>query len=240
MPRTIFRIHEPPDPERVGELSDTLAALGLRFRPKKITPASFQHFLQSVEGRADEQMISFVVLRSFRQAVYSTRNVGHFGLASTCYTHFTSPIRRYPDLVVHRLLKAYLTGNRRSGYIPAELEAVASRASSRERIAEMAERDLFNWKRMILLERHLGDTLDAVVTSVLGRGIRVELVDHFIEGFVGVDDMDDDYEFDARSRTLVGRGTRRRYRLGQRIAVRVARIDKLIGRAYFMGCTTGL
>ena len=235
MPATVFRVHEPPDPERVGELSETLSTLGLRFRPKKIAPAAFQHFLQSVEGRPDEQMIAFVVLRSFRKAVYSTRNLGHFGLASGCYTHFTSPIRRYPDLVVHRLLKAYLAGTRRSGYIPAELDSIASIASSRERIAEMAERDLFDWKRMILLEEHLGDTLDAIITSVLGRGVRVELVDYFIEGFVAVDDMADDYyEFHARSRTLIGRGTRRKYRLGQPISVRVARIDKLLGRAYFL------
>jgi len=235
MPASIFRIHEPPDPERVGELSDTLQTLGLRFRPKKITPAYFQRFLESVEGRPDEQMISFVVLRSFRQAVYSTKNPGHFGLASGCYTHFTSPIRRYPDLVIHRLLKAYLKGTRRSGYIPAELDTIASATSTRERISQMAERDLFDWKRMLLLEQHLGDTLDATITSVIGRGVRIELVDYFIEGFVGVDDMTDDYyEFDARSRSLTGKGSRRKYRLGQRIRVQVARIDKLLGRAYFL------
>ena len=99
----------------------------------------------------------------------------------------------------------------------------------------MAERDLFDWKRMILLEEHLGDTLDAIVISVLRREIRVELVDYFIEGHILLDDLTDDYyEFDQRSRTLIGRGTRRKYRLGQRITVRVARIDKLIGRACFL------
>ena len=235
MPATVYRIHEPPDPERVGELSETLAGLGFRFRPKKIAPSAFQKFLKSIVGRADERMISFVVLRSFRQAVYSTRNSGHFGLASGCYTHFTSPIRRYPDLIVQRLLKTCLSGRRRTGYIPAELETIAGRASSRERIAEKAERDLFDWKRMILLEEHLGDTLDAIIISVLRREIRVELVDYFIEGHILLDDLSDDYyEFDQRSRTLIGRGTRRKYRLGQRITVRVARIDKLIGRACFL------
>ena len=233
--RTIFRVHAAPDPERVGELSDTLATLGLRFRPRRLTPTAFQKFLSSIEGRADEQMVSFLVLRSFRQAAYSTENVGHFGLASKSYTHFTSPIRRYPDLVVHRLLKGYLSGHRHTGYTVPELETIASGSSARERIADQAERDLFDWKRMILLEDHLGDTLDAIIIAVLGKGVRVELTDYFIEGYIGVDDMADDYyELDARSRTLVGRGTRRKYKLGQKIAVRVARVDKLLGRAYFL------
>ena len=232
---TIFRVHEPPDAERIGELSDTLAEMGLRFRPRKLTSAAFQRFLESIEGRPDAQMVSFLVLRSFRQAVYSGQNRGHFGLASTSYTHFTSPIRRYPDLIIHRLLKAYLARQRHTGYTVPELETIAASASSRERIAEQAERDLLEWKRMILLEDHLGDTMDAIVIGVHPKGMRVELVEYFIEGQVSVDDLDDDYyELNSRARTLVGRGTRRTYRLGQKIRVRVARVDKLLGRAYFM------
>ncbi len=235
LPATIFRVHERPDPGKVNELGDTLASLGIRFRPRKLSPRAFQQFLSSVEGRPDERMISFLVLRSFKQAVYSTQNVGHFGLASGSYTHFTSPIRRYPDLVVHRLLKAYLSGRRRSGYSMVELNAMAATSSRRERIVDQAERDLYDWKRMTLLEEHLGDTLDAIIVSVWGKGVRVELVDYFIEGLVSVDDMADDYyDFDARSHTLIGRGTRRKYRLGQKIRVRVARVDKLLGRAYFL------
>ena len=234
-PATIFRVHERPDSAKVSELSDTLASLGIRFRPRKLTSRAFQQFLSSIEGRPDERMISFLVLRSFKQAVYSTANAGHFGLASGSYTHFTSPIRRYPDLVVHRLLKAYLSGQRRSGYSLVELEAMAATSSRRERIADQAERDLFDWKRMTLLEEHLGDTLDAIIVSVWRKGVRVELVNYFIEGLVSLDDMGDDYyEFDARSHALIGRGTRRKYRLGQQIKVRVARVDKLLGRAYFL------
>lgn len=232
---TIFRVHERPDAERVGELSDTLAEMGLRFRPRKLTSAAFQRFLESIEGRPDAQMVSFLVLRSFRQAVYSAQNRGHFGLASTSYTYFTSPIRRYPDLIIHRLLKAYLARQRHTGYTVPELETIAASASSRERIAEQAERDLLEWKRMILLEDHLGDTMDAIVIGVHPKGMRIELVDYFIEGQVSVDDLDDDYyELNSRARTLVGRGTRRTYRLGQRVRVRVARVDKLLGRAYFI------
>lgn len=232
---TIFRVHEPPDAERVSELSQVLAEMGLRFRPRKLNSAAFQRFLESIEGRPDSQMVSFLVLRSFRQAVYSSQNRGHFGLASKSYTHFTSPIRRYPDLIVHRLLKAWIGRQRHTGYTLPELETIAAACSSRERVAEQAERDLLEWKRMILLEEHLGDTLDAIVIGVQPKGMRVELVDYFIEGYVSVDDLDDDYyELNARARTLVGRGTRRAYRLGQKVRVRVARVDKLLGRAYFI------
>ena len=234
LPASIFRIHDRPDPEKVSELSETLGAMGIRFRPRKVTPKAYQNFLESMEGRADSRMISFLVLRSLKQAVYTTENQGHFGLASGSYTHFTSPIRRYPDLVIHRLLKACLAGQR-SGYSFVELENVASVSSKRERIADQAERDLFDWKRMILLEEHLGDTLDAIVVNVWNKGVRVELVDHFIEGQVLAEDMDDDYyEFNARSRSLVGRRTRKKVGLGERIRVRVARVDRLLGRAYFL------
>lgn len=231
---SIYRVHEPPDPERVGELSETLAGQGLRFRPRETGPREFQEFLTSIEDRPDARMISFLVLRSFRQAVYSTRNRGHFGLASTVYTHFTSPIRRYPDLVVHRLLKAWME-SRPAGYTAGDLESIAVESSHRERIADQAERDLFEWKRMILLEDRLGETLDAVVIHIFPKGMRVELVDDFIEGYVAVEDMADDYyDFNARTRSLVGRRTRRRYQLGQKVRVQVARIDRLLGRAYFL------
>jgi ribonuclease R len=233
-PAAIFRVHESPDAERVAELSDTLAGLGLRFRPKESGPKPFQEFLASIEGRPDAQMISYLVLRSFRQAVYSTRDLGHFGLASQTYTHFTSPIRRYPDLVIHRQLKARLLGGG-GDYSVSDLQAIAAESSARERIADQAERDLFEWKRMLLLEDRLGETLDAIVIHVFSRGMRIELVDDFIEGTVAVEDMDDDYyRFNARARALVGQRTRRRYQLGQRLRVQVARIDKLLGRAAFL------
>lgn len=230
----MFRVHEPPDAERVADLSDALAQMGLRFRPKELTPRAFQEFLTSIEGRPDVQMVSFLVLRSFRQAVYSTRNRGHFGLASPTYTHFTSPIRRYPDLVVHRLLKALLE-KRSAPYTAGDLEAIAAESSMRERLSDEAERDLFEWKRMILLEDRLGETVEAIIIHVFRKGMRIELVDDFIEGYVPVEDMADDYyDFNARARALVGRHTRRRYQLGQKVRVQIARIDKLLGRAYFI------
>ena len=131
-------------------------------------------------------MLSYLMLRSFKQAIYSADNVGHFGLASDAYTHFTSPIRRYPDLVVHRILKAAIARRQAPDLPPRQLEAIASESSERERIADQAERELFEWKKMILMERHLGDTFDAIIIAVWKDGFTVELIDQFIEGFVPV------------------------------------------------------
>jgi len=173
-------------------------------------------------------------LRSFKQAIYSADNVGHFGLASDAYTHFTSPIRRYPDLVVHRILKSVIA--RRKSAIPlGQLEAIASESSERERTADQAERELMDWKKMILMERHLGDTFEAIIIAVWKDGFTVELIDQFIEGFVSLSDLpSDQYRFDATERTLSGKRSSRRFRIGDRLPVQVARIDKLLRRAYFI------
>jgi ribonuclease R len=199
-----------------------------------VRPAEFQKFISSIEGRPDERMLSYLMLRSFKQAIYSSRNVGHFGLASDAYTHFTSPIRRYPDLVVHRILKAAIA-RRPSGLSPAQLEAVASESSERERVAAQAERELFEWKKMLLMERHLGDSFEAVIIAVSKEGFTVELVDQFVEGFVSVADLPDGhYRFEPHDRTLIARGGKRRFRLGNRLEVQVARVDKLLRRVYFL------
>ena len=180
-------------------------------------------------------MISYMMLRSFKQAVYSAANSGHFGLASKAYTHFTSPIRRYPDLIVHRILKSYIQGHRRDGYSRAQLGPIAAESSERERRADEAERELYDWKRMVLLEERVGETFEALIISVWRDGMRIELLEQFIEGSIPVDEMSDDYyAFEPANRSLVGRGTRRRFKLGQKIHVRLARVDKLLRRAYFL------
>ena len=183
-------------------------------------------------------MLSYLMLRSFKQAVYSPKNVGHFGLASDAYTHFTSPIRRYPDLIVHRILKATIARRQASGLSEGQLEAIASESSERERQAAQAERELIEWKKMLLMEKHLGDTFDAIVLTVWKDGFNVELLDQFVEGFVPVADLPDgEYRFDATDRVLISRRTKgktaRRFRLGDRLTVQVARIDKLLRRVYF-------
>jgi ribonuclease R len=180
-------------------------------------------------------MLSYLMLRSFKQAVYSARNIGHFGLASDAYTHFTSPIRRYPDLVVHRILKNAIARRQPSGPSRSQLEAVASESSERERVAAQAERELFEWKKMLLMERHLGETFDAVVIAVSKEGFTVELIDQFVEGFIPIADLPDgQYRFDPADRALSSRNGKRRFRLGNRLKVQVARVDKLMRRVYFL------
>jgi ribonuclease R len=231
----IYRIHEEPDPAKVEAFADLVSMFGLKFRPKRVKPAEFQRFISSIEGRPDERMLSYLMLRSFKQAVYSPRNAGHFGLASDAYTHFTSPIRRYPDLVVHRILKNAIARRQPSSPSRSQLEAVASESSERERVAAQAERELFEWKKMLLMERHLGETFDAVVIAVSKDGFTVELIDQFVEGFVPIADLPDgQYRFDPADRVLTSRNGKRRFRLGNRLKVQVARVDKLMRRAYFL------
>ncbi len=232
---TIYRVHDPPDPRKAEEFMELVAQLGLRFRPRSLRPLEFQKFVDSLAGRADSRMISYLMLRSFKQAAYSASNSGHFGLASEAYTHFTSPIRRYPDLIVHRILKSHIQGRRRAGYSRAQLGPIAAESSERERRADEAERELYDWKRMVLLEERVGETFEALIISVWRDGMRIELLEQFIEGSIPVDEMSDDYyAFEPASRSLVGRGTRRRFKLGQKIRVRLARVDKLLRRAYFL------
>ncbi|HEX5000641.1 MAG TPA: ribonuclease R [Terriglobia bacterium] len=231
---SLYRVHEAPSPAKVESFAEIVAAYGLKFQPKRLHPMAFQRFIASIEGRPEERMLSYLMLRSFKQAVYSADNIGHFGLASPSYTHFTSPIRRYPDLVVHRILRSDIARRSKASLPKAQLDAIASESSERERIAAQAERELFEWKKMLLMERRLGDTFEAIVIGVWKDGFNVELIDQFVEGFVSVAELPDGrYQFDASARALIARNGRRRFRLGDRIRVQVARVDKLLRRAYF-------
>jgi ribonuclease R len=236
---SIYRVHEDPDPGKVADFAELVAGFGLRFHPKRATPAEFQKFISSIAGRPEERMLSYLMLRSFKQAIYSAENIGHFGLASDAYTHFTSPIRRYPDLVVHRILKSAIA-RRKSSIQSGQLEAIASESSERERTSDQAERELIDWKKMILMERHLGDVFEAIIIAVWKDGFTVELIDQFIEGFVSANDLPEShYRFDPTERTLVSRNAKKRYRIGDRLPVQVARIDKLFRRAYFVPFLAG-
>ncbi|PYS30763.1 MAG: ribonuclease R [Acidobacteria bacterium] len=226
----IYRVHEEPDPMKVEEFSEIVKGFGLKFEPRTAEPVECQKFVASIEGRPEERM-----LRSFKQAKYSEENIGHFGLSSDSYTHFTSPIRRYPDLVVHRILKAAMARRSQPALSVAQLEAIASESSERERLADQAERELFDWKKMLLMEQHLGDTFEAIIIAVWRDGFVVELIDYFIEGFVPVADIPDDYyQLDQSSHALIGRRSKQRFRLGDRLTVQIARVDKLLRRAYFV------
>jgi ribonuclease R len=232
---SLYRVHEEPDPMKVENFAEIVRGFGLKFEPKKAAPIEFQKFISSIEGRPEERMLSYLMLRSFKQAKYSEENIGHFGLASDSYTHFTSPIRRYPDLVVHRILKASMARRPEPAVPTAQLEAIASESSGREREADQAERELLEWKKMLLMEQRLGDTFDAIIIGVWRDGFAIELIDLFIEGFVPVADIPDDYyQLDPNQHALIGRHTKQRYRIGDRIPVQVVRVDKLLRRAYFL------
>jgi ribonuclease R len=232
---SIYRVHEEPDPMKVQDFAEIVSGFGLRFEPKKTEPAEFQRFISSIEGRPEERMLSYLMLRSFKQAKYSEENIGHFGLASDSYTHFTSPIRRYPDLVVHRILKSEIGRSGKTAIPAAQIEAIARESSERERQADQAERELFEWKKMLLMEQHLGETFEAIVIAVWRDGFAIELIDFFIEGFVPVAEIPDDYyQLDPSLHALIGRHTKKRFRIGDRIPVQVVRVDKLLRRAYFL------
>src|SRR3989442_4501473 len=163
---SLYRVHEEPDPMKVEEFAEIVSGFGLKFEPKKSQPFEFQKFISSIEGRPEERMLSYLMLRSFKQAKYSEENIGHFGLASDSYTHFTSPIRRYPDLVVHRILKASMSRRTEPAVPHAQLEAIANESSERERLADQAEREVFDGKNILLMQHPLGGTFADIIMAV--------------------------------------------------------------------------
>jgi ribonuclease R len=224
----VYRIHEPPDPDRLEGLRSLGKLFGFSLPAEDVRPADIARLVESQRGTPREYLVSAVALRSMRQARYSTRNVGHFGLASRAYAHFTSPIRRYPDLLVHREIVRWLEGRAGRGGGPSveELEAAARHCSERERKAEEAERDSVALKTIRYMERHLGDEMAGTISGVTGFGLFVLLDDVLTEGLVRVSSLVDDYYvYEEESFSLTGRRTRRRFRLGDRVEVRVARVD---------------
>jgi ribonuclease R len=229
---SIYRIHEPPDDSRVEVFEEFLVGLGLRLRSpsERLHPRAFQKLLARVEGKPEERLVSYVMLRTMKQAVYSEENGGHYALAAPFYTHFTSPIRRYPDLIVHRLLREL----RMSRPLAAEasedrvrrLKEIAERSSYTERRADEAERELVDWKKVRFMSDKVGEIFEGVVTGVTGYGLYVELVEYFVEGLVHISTLVDDYyHYSEEAHTLRGESSGRVFRLGDRVSVLVAKVD---------------
>lgn len=225
----LFRVHEPPSAEKVLELAEIISPMGLEVpKRKSIKPRDIQRLLEAVRSPEEKSLVSELVLRTLARARYDPENLGHFGLASTAYTHFTSPIRRYPDLVVHRALAAsFLGGAHALGDADEDLTALADWTSAREQAADEAERATVALKKVEFMERHLGDVFPGRVSGVAPFGIFVTLEDYFVDGLVHVRGLDDDfYRFSAKDYALVGERRGGRFRLGDRLDVQVARVDK--------------
>jgi ribonuclease R len=307
---SLYRIHEKPEAKKVIEFEEIAATFGyslgvelpaaqrLRVGRKderdrhtrfierveskelQISPRHYQRLTQRLEGKPEERILSYLMLRSLKQARYAEENVGHFALAAETYTHFTSPIRRYPDLIVHRILKAALaheggsarivadagdqpasgpakqeaarkrrrapaekrqellsigheasaTGQIPPGgafVLPQELHALGLSTSETERRAADAERELMEWKKVSFMAQHVGDEFDALIISLIKFGFFVELTDLFVEGFVGLSTLGDDYYvYRERERAIIGQHTHRAFHLGERVRVRLDRIDQ--------------
>ncbi len=236
----IFRIHEPPDTSKVERFQEVAGQFGYGMAPSRggrFSPKEFQRILEKLRGRNEHRFLSYLMLRSFKQARYSEKMTGHFGLASKLYTHFTSPIRRYPDLVVHRILKIVLDGRHKTAparHFYGRLGAWSEHCSQQERRATEAERAVLQWMTGEFMRSRLGDEFRARVTAVSPNGFRIQLEDHFVSGFVHVETLRDDYyAFKSSTHTLVGERTRRRFHLGGGVLVRVDRADPLQGTVDF-------
>jgi ribonuclease R len=223
----LFRVHETPDPERVEEFSDLVASFGYRVPTnlEAVRPEDFQLVLRQIEGKPEEKLISYLLLRTMKLARYTEENLGHFGLATEMYAHFTSPIRRYPDLVVHRALRALRRGGDHA-HIKEALPEMGRHLSEMERRADEAERELTEWKKVRFMADKLGEVFTGYITGVQAFGLFVELDEIYVQGLVHVSSMTDDYYvYNEKSHALTGENTRKVYRLGDRVEIQVVRVD---------------
>lgn len=229
----VYRTHEQPDSEKIHKLSTFIHNFGysLHIGSDEVHPKELQKLLEKIDGTTEEPLISRLTLRSMKQARYTVENTGHFGLAADCYCHFTSPIRRYPDLQIHRIIKDSLRGRlgpKRMEHYTKILPDVAKHSSEMERRADEAERETVKLKKVQYMESHIGETYDGVISGVAEYGFFVEL-DNTVEGLVRVVDLTDDYyQYYEDTYELVGEATNRRYKLGQHVRVKVEHCDRIL------------
>ncbi|MGQ0650857.1 MAG: ribonuclease R, partial [Betaproteobacteria bacterium] len=219
----LYRVHDVPAAEKVAALRAFLAELGLQLPGGEVPePADYARLLERIRRRPDFKLLQTILLRSLKQAVYAPENVGHFGLAFEAYVHFTSPIRRYPDLLVHRVLKALLA---RKAYADVDWEALGRHCSETERRADDASRDVENWLKCYYMRDHVGGTYEGTITGVTPFGLFVTLDDYFVDGLVHISELGRDYfQYDGARHMLLGERTKKRFRLADRMRVKLVRV----------------
>ena len=236
----IYRVHEEPDLEKVGELNKFLFNFGYKVKANNETvhPTAFAEVLNKIKGTPEERVISNLILRTLKVARYEAENLGHFGIASKYYCHFTSPIRRYPDLFIHRIISKYIE----EGYnlddeeieeYRAKAEKYAKQSSDREKIAQKVERDSVDIKMAEYMENKIGNEYDGIISSITSFGAFVEL-ENTVEGLVRFESLGDEYFiYDEERKTLLGEQTKTMYKIGDKIRIRVIRADKVLRQIDF-------
>ncbi len=234
---TIFRIHEPPSEEKLMNLSVFLRHLGYNKPLTSVTPKTFQSILKTFKGKGYERIVNTVVLRSMMQAKYSPEPKGHFGLAIDAYLHFTSPIRRYADLCVHRDLRNYYLLSKKINdkkRLYQHLLKICEQINKREREAFEAEREIYDFSCVNFMKQFIGDDFEGIISNITKNGVFVELKDYFIEGFISLEDMQDDYYiFDEERLRLVGKRKKKIYYIGKEVQVKLVKADTFTKRLYF-------
>ena len=227
---SMYRVHEPPDEDKISDFNEFISEIGYSHKLIFENPKTFQKLLHKLAGKPEEVLINKLLLRTMKQARYSVENIGHFGLASQHYTHFTSPIRRYPDLIIHRLVKEtikrrYLKKEKRQ-QLDTLLPEIALQTSAKERIAMDAEREVIEMKKLQYMQNRVGTEHDGVISGVTAFGFFVELKDILVEGLVRVTSMYDDfYRFDDKGHRLLGDRSKKIFRLGDSVRVRVEKVN---------------